>query len=182
MEKELGVKQLNMMGWVPNKPWGESEFRGDPEPTPLFLSPLQDEVSSMDIEPPAACACCLWWKNLMWMWGRRKDLAPAATAVTPQLICKTAGWHFPFYSRQKSLLTQQGLIWGLLEHHPVLGECQTRPRQVKDFFTVENVMNFEKVATWCWRDIPGNFWQFSLEPAFITARGRWQTSFSLIPE
>lgn len=29
------------------------------EVIPVFLSPLQDEVSSMDFEPPAACACCL---------------------------------------------------------------------------------------------------------------------------
>lgn len=26
---------------------------------PVFLSPLQDEVSSMDVEFPAPCVCCL---------------------------------------------------------------------------------------------------------------------------
>lgn len=64
-----------------------------------------------------------------------------------------------------------------------LDKCQMWPRQIQDFFPVENVMNFEKVATWRWRDIPGKFLTVSAWNLHsITARGRWQTSFSLIPE
>lgn len=124
--KKADLKQLNMSWWVPRWPkkpqghlvwilqqglhWGKLAFM---ELIPVFLSPLQDEGSSMDFELPAACACCLWWKNLMWMWGRRKGWAPAAPGLWP--YDASAGLDFLFPCRSKSLLMQQSFVWGLLE-------------------------------------------------------------------
>lgn len=70
MEKRPGSAEQELVGaQVAKKPqghlvwilqqglhWGKLAFM---ELIPVFLSPLQDEGSSMDFELPAACACCL---------------------------------------------------------------------------------------------------------------------------